>query len=283
MIGLVGPSGCGKSTLLELVCGLRQPSDGTIEVDGGSAAGSGWRLRLHAAERPASALALGGRQRGPGAAQPRRAAGRRRARRAAPLLRRASAWRDSRTRGPASSPEGCASASPSCARSSPTSRCSSSTSRSAGLDAITRAEMQEWLAGALESDPRTTILVTHDVEEALYLCDRVAVLAPRPTKVVAELAAPRPRLRSRTRSSPRPVRRGPRAGHVGRSRGLAMRRWLAPPALLVVGPARRLAGRGAIGVLSSALNLRAVPRPARRTRSRPRSGRTVRCSPTMPG
>ena len=62
-----------------------------------------------------------------------------------------------------------------------------------GLDAITRAEMQEWLAGALAAEARATILVTHDVEEALYLCDRVAVLAPRPTKVVAELAGPSPR------------------------------------------------------------------------------------------
>ena len=50
----------------------------------------------------------------------------------------------------------------------------------ASLDAITRAEMQEWLAGALEADPRTVVLVTHDVEEALYLSDRVAVLSARP-------------------------------------------------------------------------------------------------------
>ena len=39
----------------------------------------------------------------------------------------------------------------------------------ASLDAITRAEMQEWLAGALAAEPRAAILVTHDVEEALYL------------------------------------------------------------------------------------------------------------------
>ena len=43
----------------------------------------------------------------------------------------------------------------------------------ASLDAITRAEMQEWLAEALAADPRTVVLVTHDVEEALYLSDRV--------------------------------------------------------------------------------------------------------------
>ena len=58
----------------------------------------------------------------------------------------------------------------------------------ASLDAITRAEMQEWLAGALRAEARTCVLVTHDVEEALYLCDRVIVLSARPARAVAELA-----------------------------------------------------------------------------------------------
>src|SRR2546429_125922 len=47
----------------------------------------------------------------------------------------------------------------------------------AGLDAITRGEMQEWLATALADGGRTAVLVTHDVEEALYLSDRVLVLS----------------------------------------------------------------------------------------------------------
>jgi NitT/TauT family transport system ATP-binding protein len=67
----------------------------------------------------------------------------------------------------------------------------------ASLDAITRAEMQEWLAAALRTDPRTVVLVTHDVEEALYLSDRVAVLSARPARVVAELRAPAPRAADR--------------------------------------------------------------------------------------
>jgi NitT/TauT family transport system ATP-binding protein len=59
------------------------------------------------------------------------------------------------------------------------------------LDAITRGEMQEWLASTLSTEPRTVVLVTHDVEEALYVCDRVVVLGPRPATAIGELAAPR--------------------------------------------------------------------------------------------
>jgi NitT/TauT family transport system ATP-binding protein len=67
----------------------------------------------------------------------------------------------------------------------------------ASLDAITRAEMQAWLAGALEADPRTVVLVSHDIEEALYLCDRVAVLSARPGRIVDEVSAPSPRASER--------------------------------------------------------------------------------------
>jgi NitT/TauT family transport system ATP-binding protein len=53
------------------------------------------------------------------------------------------------------------------------------------LDAITRTELQEWLVAALRDEPRTVLLVTHDVEEALLLCDRVVVLGGG--RVVTEL------------------------------------------------------------------------------------------------
>ena len=67
----------------------------------------------------------------------------------------------------------------------------------ASLDAITRAEMQAWLAAALAADPRTVVLVSHDVEEALYLADRVAVLSARPARLVERLSAPSPRAADR--------------------------------------------------------------------------------------
>jgi ABC-type nitrate/sulfonate/bicarbonate transport system ATPase subunit len=64
------------------------------------------------------------------------------------------------------------------------------------LDALTRAEMQRWLATVWEQFRWTVLLVTHDVREAVYLADRVYVLSPRPGTVVAELAVPLPRPRS---------------------------------------------------------------------------------------
>jgi NitT/TauT family transport system ATP-binding protein len=57
------------------------------------------------------------------------------------------------------------------------------------LDSITRAQMQEWLLQAMDSVPRTVLLVTHDVEEALLLSRRVVVLSQRPGRVIAVLDA----------------------------------------------------------------------------------------------
>jgi len=61
----------------------------------------------------------------------------------------------------------------------------------AALDAITRGELQEWLAPVLAESGDTVLLVTHDVEEAIYLADRVAVLSPRPGRIVATVEGAR--------------------------------------------------------------------------------------------
>jgi ABC-type nitrate/sulfonate/bicarbonate transport system ATPase subunit len=196
VVGLVGPSGCGKSTLLELICGLADPSAGTIEVGGDRMAdqrlarcalmpqrdlllpwysaidNAGLALRnqgmSHGEARAAAAalferFGLAGFER----ARPAELSGGMRQRVA--FLRTLVAGK------------------PVLALDEPF----------AALDAITRAEMQEWLAAALRSDPRTVVLVTHDVEEALYLSDRVAILSARPARVVAELSAPAPRAEDR--------------------------------------------------------------------------------------
>jgi NitT/TauT family transport system ATP-binding protein len=66
------------------------------------------------------------------------------------------------------------------------------------LDAITRGEMQAWLASALADEPRTVLFVTHDVEEACMLADRVCVMSPRPGRIVAEVPVELPRPRRAT-------------------------------------------------------------------------------------
>jgi NitT/TauT family transport system ATP-binding protein len=66
------------------------------------------------------------------------------------------------------------------------------------LDALTRGQMQRWFADALEREPRTVLLVTHDVEEAVLLADRIVLLSARPGRVVATLPVPLPRPRRRT-------------------------------------------------------------------------------------
>jgi ABC-type nitrate/sulfonate/bicarbonate transport system ATPase subunit len=63
------------------------------------------------------------------------------------------------------------------------------------LDALTRAELRHWLLEAWQALGKTIILVTHDVDEALLLADRVAVMSPRPghVRAVVPVALPRPR------------------------------------------------------------------------------------------
>lgn len=63
------------------------------------------------------------------------------------------------------------------------------------LDALTRHVMQDWLLEVWERFESIFLLVTHDIEEAIFLADRVIVLSARPAHVLADLAVPlrRPR------------------------------------------------------------------------------------------
>jgi NitT/TauT family transport system ATP-binding protein len=196
VVGIVGPSGCGKTTLLELVAGLRPPDRGTISVDGHS--GPGERLErcaympqrdlllpwLSAVDNASLALRIAGVSREPARARagehferlglagfegsrPDQLSGGMRQRVA--FLRTLMAGR------------------PVLLLDEPF----------ASLDAITRAEMQSWLAGVLGSDRHTVVLVTHDVEEALYLSDRVLVLSSRPARVADRIEIESPRAADR--------------------------------------------------------------------------------------
>jgi ABC-type nitrate/sulfonate/bicarbonate transport system ATPase subunit len=63
------------------------------------------------------------------------------------------------------------------------------------LDALTRQQMQEWLLKIWQDDSKTVLFVTHDVEEAVFLSDRVYVMSGRPGRIVRslEIELPRPR------------------------------------------------------------------------------------------
>jgi ABC-type nitrate/sulfonate/bicarbonate transport system ATPase subunit len=184
IVAVVGPSGCGKTTLLELVCRLQAPDAGTVSGPGAVLMPQRDLLLpwLSAIDNAALAPRLAGASRATARA------------RAHPLFA-------------AFGLEGFEAARPHELSGGMRQRVAFLRTLLAGkpvlcldepfasLDALTRREMEEWLAAALAREPRTVLLVTHDVEEAVLLADRVVVLSPRPGRVVAGLAvdAPRPR------------------------------------------------------------------------------------------
>jgi ABC-type nitrate/sulfonate/bicarbonate transport system ATPase subunit len=186
-VAVVGPSGCGKSTLLELVCGLIEPDAGTLRSAPAALMPQrdGLLPWLSALDNAGLALRVAGRSR----AEARAAAhehfaafgldGFERARPAelsGGMRQRVAFLRTLLAGRPVlclDEPFG-------------------------ALDALTRAQLQRWLAGALAREPRTVLLVTHDVEEAVLLADRIVLLSPRPGRVVAELEVPLARPRERT-------------------------------------------------------------------------------------
>jgi NitT/TauT family transport system ATP-binding protein len=184
VVAVVGPSGCGKSTLLELVCGLQSPAGGRVHA--GRAVlmpqRDGLLPWLSSVDNAALALRIAGRSRAEARAAAR------------PML-------DALGLG------GFEEARPAQLSGGMRQRVAVARTLLAGapvlcldepfgaLDAITRAETQAWLGGVLAGRPRTVLLVTHDVEEAAVLADRIVVLSPRPARVTAtlEVGLPRPR------------------------------------------------------------------------------------------
>jgi ABC-type nitrate/sulfonate/bicarbonate transport system ATPase subunit len=200
-VALVGPSGCGKSTILRVLAGLTEPDEGEARIEGRSVAGepgaAAWLPQRDALLPWRSVLdnaTLGAEVAGVVRSEARV--------QALELLERfdlaevAHAWPRELSGGmrqriallrtflaPApvlllDEPFG-------------------------ALDALTRRDLQGWLqqvwlAERSEGRGRTVLLVTHDVEEALLLADRVVVLSSRPAQIVLDVAVdlPRPRAAS---------------------------------------------------------------------------------------
>jgi ABC-type nitrate/sulfonate/bicarbonate transport system ATPase subunit len=192
-VSVIGPSGCGKSTLFDIIAGLERPDAGRVLMDGADATGQvdhvaympqrdllfPWRSVL---DNTALGLEVAGVRRrvareraralfGPFGlagfedARPHELSGGMRQR--AALLRTVVQDRPLLL---LDEPFG-------------------------ALDSLTRSDMQAWLADVWARYGWTVLLVTHDIREAVYLSDRVVVLAPRPSKVRAEVSIdlPRPR------------------------------------------------------------------------------------------
>jgi ABC-type nitrate/sulfonate/bicarbonate transport system ATPase subunit len=192
-VSIVGPSGCGKSTLFNLIAGLLQPSSGQIFVDGEEVAGTAglvgymlqkdmllpWRTVLDnvvlglevqgVARRDSVAAALPLLQRyGLGGFErhyPHSLSGGMRQRVA--LLRTLLYDREIILLD----------------------------EPFAALDAQTRLTLQEWLLALWQDFQKTVLLVTHDLDEAIFLSDEVYVMSARPGCIRARLPVdlPRPR------------------------------------------------------------------------------------------
>src|SRR4029077_11714602 len=69
------------------------------------------------------------------------------------------------------------------------------------LDAFTRMQMQDEVLRLWQARRTTMVLVTHDIDEAIYMSDRIAIMSPRPGRIecVIEVALERPRLRTSPR------------------------------------------------------------------------------------
>ena len=187
----LGPSGCGKSTILRIIAGLINPSSGEVLVNGRSVQGPSaergmvfqsyssfpW---LNVIDNVRFGMDLAGVPRSEGDA------------RAADLIRRVGL-------------EGTERMKPSSLSGGMRQRVAIARSLACrpqiilmdepfgALDPKTRRDMQDLIAGLLADDDlnQTFVFVTHDIDEAIFLADRIHVLSARPGRLVGEVEAPR--------------------------------------------------------------------------------------------
>jgi ABC-type nitrate/sulfonate/bicarbonate transport system ATPase subunit len=192
-VALVGPSGCGKSTLLSLIAGLETPTEGTIALHGDPRA----RRLGRVGYMPQRDLLLPWRNALDNAIAGLEVRG----------VARNEARRRARALFAAFGLQGFERSYPPMLSGGMRQRVAfARTALASGdlmlldepfgaLDALTRAGLQRWLLNIWGTLGATCLLVTHDVDEALLLADRVYVMSPRPGHVRLEHAVPlaRPR------------------------------------------------------------------------------------------
>ena len=190
---LLGPSGCGKSTLLRMVAGLDRPTTGRVLLDGEPVAGPGadrgmvfQSYTLFPWLTVEENIGFGLREQGMRAAERHRIAahfiervGLRGFERHYPrMLSGGMQQRTALARALANDPKVLLLDEP-----------------FGALDNQTRALMQELLLGIWEADRKTVLFVTHDIDEAIFMANRVAVMTARPGRIKSDIAIdlPHPR------------------------------------------------------------------------------------------
>ena len=191
-ISLIGSSGCGKSTLLHLCAGLQEPTSGSIKIFGRTpaAACAAHEIRI-ACQRPAlvpSRTALQNVQLTLTIAKPKKAL--------EPVeLLRHFGLDDALNRFPHQLSGGMQQrVNIACALVHEPSLLLLDEPFGA-LDELTRERLVDWLAGVLREAHRTAILVTHSVEEAVTLSDRIIVLSQRPATITDVILVDLPNFR----------------------------------------------------------------------------------------
>jgi NitT/TauT family transport system ATP-binding protein len=192
-VSLVGASGCGKSTLLSIVAGLQEFDQGAVLVDGRPITGPGrdrgvvfqgytlmpWLTALGNVEFALRGLGLPAAQVKQTAREHLALVG---------LARFADAWPSQLSGG---MKQRVAIARALCYRP----KILLMDEPFGALDALTRQQMQELLTDIWEAHRLAVLFVTHDVDEAVYLSDRVAVMSSRPGRIkeIVPIKLPRPR------------------------------------------------------------------------------------------
>lgn len=187
-VGILGPSGCGKSTLFNIIAGLLRPDEGRILIDGQDVTGE----TGHVSYMRQNDLLLPSRNILDNVC--------------IPLILKGMSKKDARAEALKHMAEfgldGFQKYYPSQLSGGMRQRAAMLRTYLfssnillldepfASLDAITRKKMHMWLIDVFSRLRPTVLFITHDVEEALFLCDRIYVLSECPTSVKVEVEVP---------------------------------------------------------------------------------------------